>query len=260
MLLGLLSPRTRRSSLEVTWAGLAMARTSRGYLVEELKEKAEVALGGPHWVKAEGSDVKTAGAGLSPRALAVLVSPGQNMGPWHTPSVSDTQDPSVKARYILMAPEEQALGEPSSRKPTLTTSSLGQEPIRHRPTSIPDQALRVQTEQVRPQEEQVPAQGSLHGSPSLCAAQPGALGWSLGKQDWGEEHLGEPHSAQGSDHLVFAQAGPPIQTRVCPLSPKHLPTSSTQSVGPAGHLSLCPAGLRCNNCLQSCLLTGLGAP
>lgn len=93
--------------------------------MEELKERAEVPLGDPCWVKAEGSDMKAVGTGQSSRALAVLVRPGSNVGPWHTLSISDTQDPSIKARYILIAPRGADLGQEFSRKPTLTTFLTG---------------------------------------------------------------------------------------------------------------------------------------
>lgn len=76
-----------------------------------------MALGGPCWQKAgqaevKGSDTRTMSAGQSFRTLAVLVKPGWNVGPWHTPSTSYAQDPSARARYSLTAPEEQALGKP----------------------------------------------------------------------------------------------------------------------------------------------------
>lgn len=62
--------------------------------------------------------MRTVSTGQSFRTLPVLVRSGCNVRPWHTPSTSYAQDPRARARYRLIASEEQALGKlPSGSLP-----------------------------------------------------------------------------------------------------------------------------------------------
>lgn len=61
-----------------------------------------------------------------------------------THPVSFLKDPSARAKYGLIAPEDRDLGKPPPGSLHWSPSSLGQDPTPHRPTLISDQALRIQ--------------------------------------------------------------------------------------------------------------------